>query len=171
MAQPPPIDPLDEPISQFVVKVNEFLAIKAKVDPPPKKDGTGNFLQDLVQNWEEIKRHIRRSYEATVGVQPEVAQKLDDILSLGNRIKALTDDPFVVNPVDGVVIRVTEERTEIGNIIPTMANATSIPTVMSLMGELLGFGTRTVARRKEITELLTDLTAYYLLRLPPRESA
>ncbi|WP_156763840.1 hypothetical protein [Mycobacterium sp. 852002-50816_SCH5313054-b] len=52
-----------------------------------------------------------------------------------------------------------------------MANATSFPTVMSLIGEPPGFGTRTVTRRKEIAKALNDLRAHFLLRPPPRDSA
>jgi hypothetical protein len=170
VATPQPKDPLDDPIARFVTAVNEFLALKRDVDPPPKHS-TGNALQDLMQNWEEFKRHIRRCHEALVGAQPEVAERLEAIVSVGCEIKALTDDPNIVNPVDGVVIRAMDERAEIGNIIPSMANATSFPAVMSLIGELLGLGTRTINRRKEIANMLNDLTAYFLLRPPPRDSA
>jgi hypothetical protein len=170
MSAPLPIDPLDEPITEFVTAVNGFLAMKADVDPPLKHN-TGNPVQDLQQNWEEIKRHIRRCHEALVGVQPEVAQRLDAIVLVGSEINALTDDPNIVNPVNAVVMRATDERAEVGNIIPRMANATSFPTVMSLLGELLGLGTRTITRRKEIASSLDALTAYYLLRMPPRDSA
>ena len=170
MSAPLPKNPLDDPIARFVTAVNEFLAMKADVDPPPKHR-TGNPWDDLQRNWEEFKRHIRRCHEALVGAQPEVAQRLENIISVGCEIKALTDDPNIVNPVDGVVMRATDERAEIGNIIPRMANATSFPTVMSLIGELLGLGTRTVTRRKEIATKLNDLTAYFLMRTPPRDSA
>jgi hypothetical protein len=159
--------PLDDPIARFDIAVNEFLSMRRNVDPPPKHD-TGNPLQDLMQNWEEAKRHIQRCREALVGAQPEVTDRLEAIISVGNEIKALTDDPNIVKPVDGVVIRATDERAEIGNIIPSMARATSIPTVMSLLGELLGLGTRSVARRREILKLLTDLRAYFLLQPPPQ---
>lgn len=170
MSAPLPKDPLDDPVARFVTAVNEFLAMDANVDPAPKHN-TGNPLQDLMQNWEEFKRHIQRSREALIGAQPERHERLEAIVSLGTEIKALTDDPFIVNPVNGVVIRATDERAEFGNIIPRMANATSFPTVMSLIGDLLGFGTRTIARRKEIADMLNDLTAYFLLRPPPRDSA
>lgn len=170
MSAPLPKDPLDDLISRFVNAVNEFLAMNADVDPAPKHD-TGNPLVDLMQNWEEFKRHIQRSREALVGSQPERQARLEVIVSVGNEIKAITDDPYIVNPVDGVVTRATDERAEFGNIIPTMAKATSFSTVMSLIGELFGFGTRTSARRKEIADLLNDLQAYYLLRPQPPESA
>ncbi|WP_131813716.1 hypothetical protein [Mycolicibacterium fortuitum] len=170
-AAPKPSDPLDDLIARFVTAVNEFLTTKAHVDPPPPKQNTGNPWDDLQRNWEEFKRHIRRCYEALVGAQPEVAQRLDVIVSLGCEIKALTDDPNITNPVDGVVVRATDERAEVGNIIPRMANATSFPTVMSLIGELLGLGTRTVARRKEIHAQLDALTAYYILGMPPQGPA
>jgi hypothetical protein len=90
---------------------------------------------------------------------------------VGREIKALTDDPNIVNPVNGVVTRATDERSEVGSIIPRIGNATSFPTVMSLIAELLGFGTRSATRRKEIADLLNDLTAYFLMKPPPRESA
>ncbi|OSC26725.1 hypothetical protein B8W69_16115 [Mycobacterium vulneris] len=170
MPAPQPKDPLDDPIARFVTAVNEFIAMKRDVDPPSKHN-TGNPIQDLMQNWQEFKRHIQRCREALVGAQPEVAQRLEQIISVGREIKALTDDPNIVNPVDAVVIRATDERAEIGNIIPRMANATSFATVMSLIGELFGLGTRTVTRRKEIAKALDDLTAYFLLRMPPRDSA
>ncbi|MEZ0362327.1 hypothetical protein ACAG26_01290 [Mycobacterium sp. pUA109] len=170
MNAPLPKDPLDDPISRFVTAVNEFLALNADVDPAPKHN-TGNPLQDLMQNWEELKRHIQRAREALIGTQDERRERLETIVSVGTEIKALTDDPYIVNPVDGVVTRATDERAEFGNIIPSMAKATSIPTVLSLLGELLGFGTRTITRRKEIADLLNDLTAYFLLRPPPRDSA
>lgn len=144
--------------------------MKRDVDPPPKHN-TGNPIQDLMQNWEELKRHIQRCREVLVGAQPEVAQRLEQIISVGCEIKQLTDDPNIVNPVDAVVIRATDERAEIGNIIPRMASATSVATVMSLFGDLLGLGSRTVTRRKEIAKALNDLTAYFLLRPPPRDSA
>ncbi|WP_163731725.1 hypothetical protein [Mycobacterium gallinarum] len=171
MPAPNPQDPLDDPISRFVAAVNEFLAIKADVDPLPRQPRTQNPIDDLMRNWEEFKRHLRRCYEAMVGAQPEVAQRLEQIISVGNEIKALTDDPNIVSPVDGVVMRAIDERAEIGNFIPRLANATSFPTVMSMIGELAGVGKRTVTRRKEIAAKLNDLTAYFLLRPPPRESA
>jgi hypothetical protein len=39
------------------------------------------------------------------GAQPEVAQRWEAIVSVDNEIKALTDDPNIINPVYGVVIR------------------------------------------------------------------
>jgi hypothetical protein len=169
--QPQRKDPLDEPIARFVAAVNEFLAMKADVDPLPTQPRIDNPLQDLMRNWEEFKRHLGRCHTALVGAQPEVAQRLEKIISVGNEIKSLTDDPNIVNPVNGVVMRAMDERAEMGNIIPRIANATSIPTVMSLIGELLGLGTRTITRRKEIAGMLNDLTAYFLMRPPARESA
>ncbi|BBX06404.1 hypothetical protein [Mycolicibacterium aichiense] len=152
-------DPLDDLIPRFIAEAVEFLAMKADVDPPPKID-TGNPVLDFMQNWEEVKRHIHRCGQALAGRQPEVAQRLDNIISLGNAIKKLTDDPNILNPVDGVVMRMIDERAEYGKIIPQMANATSISTVISLIGELLGFGNRTIARRKEIAEMLEAMRMY-----------
>jgi hypothetical protein len=171
MSIPLPKDPLDDPIARFVTAVNEFLAIKATGVDPPQQIKTGNFMHDLTQNWEEFKRHLGRCHTALVGAQPEVAQRLEAIISVGREIKALTDDPNIVNPVNGVVTRATDERAEVGSIIPRIGNATSFPTVMSLIAELLGFGTRSATRRKEIADLLNDLTAYFLMKPPPRESA
>lgn len=170
MSAPLPKDPLDEPIARFVTAVNEFLAMKADVDPPPKHR-TGNPLEDLQQNWAEFKRHLGRCHEALVGAQPEVAERLEAIVSVGCEIKALTDDPNIVTPVNDLVRMATEERAEIGNIIPRIGNATSFPTVMALIGELLGLGSRSVTRRQEIARRLNDLTAYFLMRTPPRDSA
>ena len=42
---------------------------------------------------------------------------------------------------------------------------------LALIGELLGFGSRAVARRKEISSTLDALTAYFLKQMPPRDSA
>lgn len=171
MPTPRPIDPLDDPIYRFVAAVNAYLAVTANVDPPAKISGSQNPLEHIQRNWDEFKRHIQRSREALLGMQDERREHLETIVSIGVEIKALTDDPCIVNPVDGVVVRATDERAELGNIIPHMANATSVPTVMSLIGELFGFGTRALARRREITKMLDDLTAYFLLRPPPRQSA
>lgn len=170
MPNPQPKDPLDDLVANFVNATNQFLALNADVNPSPKHD-TGNPLQDLMQNWDEFKKHIQRSREALVGAQPERRGRLEAIVSIGSKIKSHTDDEFIVNPVDGVVTRATDELAEFGNIIPLMAKATSISTVVSLIGELLGFGTRTIARRKEIADLLNDLQAYYLMRPQPPESA
>jgi hypothetical protein len=170
MAIPLPKDPLDDLVARFVSATNEFLALNADVDPAPRHD-TGNPLLDLMHNWDEFKRHIQRSREALIGAEPERRARLDVIVDVGCEIKALTEDYHITNPVDGVVMRATDERAEFGNIIPVMAKATSFSAVMSLIGELLGFGTRTIARRKEIADLLNDLQAYYLLRPHPPESA
>lgn len=167
MSAPLPKDPLDDPIARFVTAVNEFLTIKSVEVDPPQQIKTGNFMHDLTQNWEEFKRHLGRCHTALVGAQPEVAQRLEAIISVGNEIKSLTDEVDIVNPVNGVVTRVTDERAEIGSIIPRIGDATSFSTIMSLIGELLGFGNRSVERRKEITKLLNDLTVFFLLRPPP----
>src|SRR5260370_24673973 len=102
MSAPLPKDPLDDPIARFRAAVEEFLAMKADLDPPTKHN-TGNPLQDLMQNWDEFKRHIQRSREALIGRQPEIAQRLESIISVGCEIKTLTDDPNIVNPVNAVV--------------------------------------------------------------------
>lgn len=171
MPAPRPIDPLDDPISRFCTAVNAFLAMSVDVDPPVKISGSQNPFEHIQRNWEEFKRHIQRSREALIGVQDERLERLEAILSVANEIKALTGDPYIVSPVDGVAMRATDERAEFGNIIPAMSSATSVPTVLALIGELLGFGTRTIARRQEIAKLLNDLTAYYLMKSPPRDSA
>ena len=170
MSAPLPKDPLDDPITRFVTAVNEFLAMKADVDPPPKHN-TGNPIDDLMRNWEEFKRHLQRCREALLGAEPEVAQRLESIISVGNEIKALTDDPNITAPVDSVVMRAIDERADIGNIITRLANATSLPTVLSMIVDLAGFGKSSLTRRREIVVMLNNLTAYFLLRPPPRDSA
>ncbi len=170
MPAPKPKDPLDDPIARFVNEVNAYLAMKRDVAPPPKHD-TGNPWDDLQRNWDELKRHIRRCYEALVGAAPEITERVQAIISVGNEIKALTDDPYILNPVEGVVARAVDEHNEMGNVMTRMASATSFPAVMSLFAELLGFGGRTVVRRNEVNDMLNDLTAYYLLRPEPPASA
>ena len=83
MPAPQPKDPLDDPIARFVTAVNEFLAMKADVDPLPKQPRTQNPIEDLMRNWEEFKRHIRSCHEAMVGAQPEAEERLQTIVSVG----------------------------------------------------------------------------------------
>jgi len=75
---------------------------------------------------EEFKRHLGRCHTHSSG-PAEVAQRLEAIISVGCEIKALTHDPNIVNPVNGVVTRATDERAEVGSIIPRIGNATSFP--------------------------------------------
>lgn len=171
MPQPRPIDPLDDLIARFVTATNEFLAMKANVDPPEQITRTQNPIEDIMRGWEELKRHLQRCRVAMLGAEPEVAQRLENMIKVGNEIKSLTDDHHITNPVDGVVMRAIDERAVIGNVIQRLGNATSFPTVMSTFVDLAGFGKDSAARRKEIAKLLDDLQAYYLLRPEPPASA
>ncbi|BBZ12617.1 hypothetical protein BST20_19170 [Mycobacterium branderi] len=72
---------------------------------------------------------------------------------------------------DGSLNHRAEQRADIGNLITRLGNATSLPTVLALVVDLLGFGSRAVTRRQEIASKSDALTAYYLMQLPPRDSA
>jgi hypothetical protein len=172
MSAPLPKEPLDEPIMRFVTAVKEFLAIKpADVDPPTQTAKTQNPLDDLKRSWEEGKRHLRRCHEALVGAEPEVDERLQRIVSVGSEVISLTDDPHIVGPVESLVRLASEERVDVGNIISRFGQATSVLTVLTLLAESLGFRTRSATRGKEIATTLDALTAYYLLEMPPRDTA
>lgn len=170
MSAPLPKDRLDEPVAQFVAAVKHFLD-KEKVEvEPPIQVRTQNPIENLVRNWEEIKRHIRRVHQALVGAEPEGKGRLQAIVSRGSVVIGLTDDPYIVGPVEGLVRMATEEQAEIGNFIERLGRATSLATVLQLFAEAAGFGSRTADRRQAISTALNDLTAYYLL-MPPPDSA
>lgn len=170
MSAPLPKDPLDEPIARFVAAVKHFLD-KEKVEvESPKQVRIQNVL-DVMLVWEELKRHLGRVHQALVGAEPEAKERLQTIVSLGSVVIGLTDDPHIVGPVEDLVRMASEEQAEIGNFIERLGKATSLPAVLQLLSEATGFGSRGVARRNEIATTLDALTAYYLLQMPPRDSA
>lgn len=172
MSAPLPKDPLDDLIAEFVTAVNEFLAFKAAdVDPPMPPTKTQNPIEDIKRSWEELKRQLRKCHEVLVGAEPEVDERLQKIVSVGSEVIALTDDRHIVCPIEDLVRMATEQRVDIKNAAKRLGDATSILTVLALLGELAGFGQRAVSRKKEIATTLDALTAYYLLQMPPRDSA
>ncbi len=81
-----------------------------------------------------------------------------------------TKHPQSSNPrVEGVFV--CGEVTAWGSWARRYITTPSFPTVMALIGELLALGSPTVTRRNEIADMRHDLTAYFLLRPPPRDSA
>lgn len=170
MSAPIPKDPLDDLITLFVAAVNHFLDREVfKVDPPERPRVQN--LPDLMRVWEEFKRHISRMHQVWVGAEPKVKERLQKIVLLGSEVIAQSDDPYIVGPVDDLVRMASEEQAEIGNVIERLGQATSFPTVLQLIPELGGFGSRTAERRNSISAVLDSLTAYYVLQLPPRDPA
>lgn len=171
MPAPQPKDPLDDPIARFVTAVNDFLVIRADVGPPPTRSRTQNPIDDLMRNWEALKAHLRKCHAALVGAEPEVDERLQRIVSVGNEILDLTDDVLITTPVQDLVRMASEERNEIRNVIARLGDATSVPTVLALVGELVGVSSRTKERHLQIARTLDALTAYFLIRMPPQDSA
>ncbi|MGU3651207.1 hypothetical protein [Mycolicibacterium sp. A43C] len=157
-------DPLENAIHRFIIAVNEFISIKTDVSDPPKHTPTNNPLADIQRVWDDFKKQLRKSYEVAKGAEPEVAAKLETIIAVGNEVKALTDDPAVLNPVDKVVVSATDERAEIAAFIPRLGNATSFSSVMEMIGELFNLSSRTTTRRHDIAKATNDLTAYLMRR-------
>ena len=172
MSAPLPKDPLDEPITRFVTVVNEFLAVKAAdIDPPEPQTKTQNPIEDIKRSWEELKRQLRKCHEVLVGAEPEVDERLQTIVSVGSEVIALTDDTHIVGPVENLVRMATEQRVDIKNAATRLGEATSVLTVLAVFADLAGIGKRAATRKEEIATALDDLTAYYLLQMPPGDSS
>lgn len=173
MPVPQPVDPLDDLITRFVASVNEFLfmALEADVEPPAEIASTGNPFVDISRGWEELKRLFGRIHEVLVGAEPEVDERLQAIIETGSDVTGMTEDPYIVGPVEDVVRLAEEHRVDIGNIIARLGNAKSLPAVIALFAELAGFKPRVAARLQEIRTQLEALTAYYILGMPPQGPA
>jgi hypothetical protein len=171
MSAPRPKDPLDELITQFRAAVEHFLAKEEIRVEPPTLPSTQNPLVDIVRNWERIKRHFGRVHEAMVGAEPEARERLQKIVNLGSDALTLTDDPYIVGPVDALVRMAADEQTDIGSMVTRLGQTTSVPGFLALLAAAAGFAPRNEARRKAISAALDSLTAYYLLNMPPRDPA
>lgn len=173
MPAPQPFDPLDDLITRFVASVNEFLfmALEADVEPPAEVARSGNPFVDIPRGWEELKRLLGRIHEVLVGAEPEVDERLQAIIEAGSDVVGMTEDPYIVGPVEEVVRLAEEHRVDIGNIVVRLGNAQSLPTVIALLGELSGFRPRVAGRLQEIRTQLEALTAYYILGMPPQGPA
>lgn len=177
MSTPLPKDPLDDPITRFVAAVNAFLEFKAAdlpgplPEPPTKPQNLIEAIANLKQTWEEAKRHLRKIHVALVGAEPDVDERLQSIISVGAEVVALSDDRHIIGPVEDVVRMATEHRADIKSAVTRLGEATSLPTVLAVFKDLAGFGERGTARKKKIATALDSLTAYYLLQMPPEDSA
>lgn len=168
MSAPLPDDPLDDLITQFVASVNRFLDREDfKVDPPaPPRN-----ILDLLRIGETIKRQVGKMHQVWSGAEPEVKERLQSVISLGSAVIDLTDDRFIVGPVEALVRMASEEQVAIGSMIERMGGVSSFGDGMQLILELTGFTMQNDERRKAISAELDSLTAYYVLQLPPRDPA
>lgn len=155
-------DPLEDAILRFITAIDEFRCIQPDEvsDPPPRLTQTGNPFADIQRWWEDVKKHLHKAYEVIVGAEPEVAEKLDTIISVGTEVKALTDDPNVLDPVDDAVVAAMGERIEIGDILQRLGAANSLQTVGDLISELIGGKSRSNTRWQEIARAVDQLVTY-----------
>lgn len=170
-AVPNPSHPLDDALTRFVAAVNDFLTINphAEIEPPAQLTRSGNAFLDIQQGWEELKRQLGRIHHVLVGAEPEVDERLQAIVMTGAEVIELTDDPFIIRPVEEIIRLVGEHRGDIGSIVTRFGNATSFWNVLALAGELFGLSPQMSARVQEIRAQLDRLTAYYILQMPPQE--
>lgn len=170
VTSPHPKDPLDDPIAHFVRAVDEFLATNLDFEPPPQASNEGG-LEALKRNWEELKRAIRKIHASIAGAQPEFTERLRLIAARGVVVLDLTDDPYIVNPVNDLMRMASELRADIDKLETILGKATSILGVVVMVLEMAGIKARITPLQSQIAAARDDLIAYNLMRTPPPESA
>jgi hypothetical protein len=161
MTFPRPIEPLDDPITEFLRAIDDFVEFKVEEEQQTQQQTT----------LEDIKRHIQKSYALLVGAKPEIDGRLDRILAIGATVVSLTDDPFIVGPVGDLAGILSEYRADIERATSWMARVTSGWGVFGLGLKLLGYQSRKTSRLQQIAAKKDDLEAYYLMQLPPCDPA
>lgn len=174
MPAPLPADPLDDLITYFVNAVNDFLyaALDEGIEPPENPAPTGNLLADLQRGWDESKKRLGKFHEVLVGAEPAVDERLQAIIETGSDVVAMTEDAFIVGPVEELVRLAAEHRVDIGNLIARLGNAkSSFLKMLVLWGELVGITPQVSARLQEMLIQRDALTSYYLMQMPPKDPA
>lgn len=174
MPAPLPADPLDGLITYFVNAVNDFLyiALDEEIEPPEEPAPTGNPFADIQRGWGESKRRLGKFHEVLVGAEPVVDERLQAIIETGSDVVEMTEDPFIVGPVEELVRLAEEHRVTLGSIITRIGIAkSSFLKVLALWGELVGITPQVTARLQEMLIQRDALTSYYLMQMPPKDPA
>lgn len=167
MPTPQPIDPLFDPLTQFVNAVGRFLKLNGlNVEFPQVPQESGNPLIDIGQLWETLKTGLAKAHHALVGVEPKVDENLQQILAVGSEVISMTSDPNIVSPVQQLMQLAKDERADLNNLILQLSEATALIPVLSFIGEVTGMRDKIHERRRKFISLLGTLIAYYGLDLP-----
>lgn len=160
MSAPLPIDPLDEPIIQLGHAIDEFLATNVDFE----KATPTNSLAG-------VKRNLLKHYRTVVRADKEFDQGLRQVQSLGSTILDLTDDQHIVGPVTDLIRLTSEIRAEIGQLKLALRDKVSVWRLMGVSVLMKNATSSLNPRMAQIAAERDKLTAYYLLRMPPRDSA
>ncbi|KUI26564.1 hypothetical protein AU196_02835 [Mycobacterium sp. IS-1742] len=173
MPVPVPRDSLDEPIAEFVQAVDDFLSMNLAFDelPPIEPAGPNPSWADIQRVWEDSKRAIRKAHASILGVQPEVAERLEVVTVKGTLVLELTDDPYIVGPVSELVELMAEVRAVVTKLESLFGKAASVLGFVVLILEVVGLKDRLVPLSARIATARDNLIAYNLLRQPPPGSA
>ena len=165
MTAPLPIDPLDEPLHEFVEAVKYFLTFN--VDP--LEQPTFNPADDIRRKWEEAKRHLTEFHGVVVNAEPEIDRRHRLIAETGRAVLPLTNDRQIDGPVRDLMKMASADRADLRILKRRIGKAGSVFGFSALVVATVQIGPRMVQRRQQMIVKLDELTTYYLWQMPPRE--
>jgi hypothetical protein len=106
-----------------------------------------------------------------MGVQPGISERLELVSTKGAVVLDLTDDPYIVGPVNELTELMVEVRGVITHMGSVLGKAASVFGFVALVLEYAGLKARIAPLSTRIVAARDALIAYNLMRTPPRDSA
>lgn len=160
-----PVDPLDALITDFMAALGDRLTINQTLKegrshiPKPQRGVVGDY-----------KRYLNESFVVYARLEPEVMAVYDRIDTHGSAILEHTEDANIVGPVENLLKIATGERDDMRKLMSRIRSASTAPRGgWDLFATMLDVGLKGLPRQQQIDSATTDLTAYYIMQMPPAD--
>jgi hypothetical protein len=154
------LDELESHIREFLRALNERLPRDQMI-----RERTEQIARPAQGDTEDVRRYLN---EYKAAYDEGLADMYERIDANGTAILALTDDVHITEPVQEMLRLAKVEVTDVRNLLAKIDNAKKPAGFISLLVTFLAAGFRGLPRQQKIEQATTDLSAYCLLRFPPR---